>query len=353
MSRRLAILANNGDLGGGEVMLLAIAEAARAEGYEVSVVAPGVPGTVIGAAEDRRFPVVAIHGESRPAYLRYLRRWARQSSADLLWCNGLVPALATAGLGHRVVHLHIEPEGPYRLLAPIARFRSIRTLVPSESMAKRIPGASILTNWTLDAPTFQPRTPHRTPPTIGFLGRLSPDKGLPTLAESARQLACGPLPNLHFLVAGEARFVKPRAAAAIEEALLSLGPMVDQRGWMSRADFFAGIDLAVFPSVWQEPFGLVVAEAMAAGCPFVISDAGALPEVAGPDHRFVSPAGDAEALAFTIETALADYSAEDLARARRRWATLFSPQAGRARLSALLAELLGPSADSKLSDPMG
>jgi glycosyltransferase involved in cell wall biosynthesis len=55
------------------------------------------------------------------------------------------------------------------------------------------------------------------------------------------------------------------------------------------------VDLAVFPSVAPEAFGLVAAEAMSIGCPYVISDAGALPEVAG-DHPYVAAAGDAEAL---------------------------------------------------------
>ncbi len=78
----------------------------------------------------------------------------------------------------------------------------------------------------------------------------------------------------------------------------------------------------VFPSVWAEPFGLVVAEAMAAGVPFVISDAGALPEVAGPDHPWVARAGDAADLARVIGDALAATPDEVRAvtdRARRRW----------------------------------
>ena len=49
---------------------------------------------------------------------------------------------------------------------------------------------------------------------------------------------------------------------------------------MTPAAFFAEVDLAVFPSRVAESFGLVAAEAMAAGTPYVVSDAGALPEVA-------------------------------------------------------------------------
>ena len=98
----------------------------------------------------------------------------------------------------------------------------------------------------------------------------------------------------------------------------------------------------MFPSVWAEPFGLVVAEAMAAGVPFVISDAGALPEVAGPDHPWVARAGDAGDLARVIAQALAatpQQTSDVTDRARRRWEDEYSPAAGRERVRRLLEDL--------------
>jgi glycosyltransferase involved in cell wall biosynthesis len=102
------------------------------------------------------------------------------------------------------------------------------------------------------------------------------------------------------------------------------------------------VRVVVFPSVWAEPFGLVVAEAMAAGVPFVISDAGALPEVAGPDHPWIARSGDADDLARVIESVLAGTPEEVRAvtdRARRRWEEQYSPGAGRQRVQRLLEEL--------------
>ena len=81
---------------------------------------------------------------------------------------------------------------------------------------------------------------------------------------------------------------------------------------------------------------------MSAGVPFVVSDAGALPEVAGSAHPWVTPHGDAAALADTIEAVLATPSEEVegvIASARQRWETHFSPAAGRARLAVLLRDL--------------
>ena len=51
------IASNQGSMGGGEVMMLAIAEAARELGREVTVVAPQTPGVWCGAtACDRLSP---------------------------------------------------------------------------------------------------------------------------------------------------------------------------------------------------------------------------------------------------------------------------------------------------------
>ena len=53
------------------------------------------------------------------------------------------------------------------------------------------------------------------------------------------------------------------------------------------------------PSLWHETFGLVVAEALSCGTPVIVSDLGALAEVAGPGGLAV-PAGDVQALRSAI-----------------------------------------------------
>ena len=49
------------------------------------------------------------------------------------------------------------------------------------------------------------------------------------------------------------------------------------------ADYFALTRLLVVPSVWQEPFGRVAAEAMINAIPALVSDRGSLPQVVGGD----------------------------------------------------------------------
>lgn len=50
------------------------------------------------------------------------------------------------------------------------------------------------------------------------------------------------------------------------------------------ADYFALTRVLVVPSVWDEPFGRVAAEAMINGVPAIVSDRGSLPHVVGGDE---------------------------------------------------------------------
>jgi glycosyltransferase involved in cell wall biosynthesis len=49
------------------------------------------------------------------------------------------------------------------------------------------------------------------------------------------------------------------------------------------ADYFALTRILLVPSVWNEPFGRVAAEAMINSIPAIVSDSGSLPDVVGGD----------------------------------------------------------------------
>lgn len=358
---RIAFATNNGDIGGGEVMLFALARAARDLGVTVTVVGPTEPGAVVERAHAEGFDSVALEAADRLNYLKRLRAWDATERAGLLWCNGLVPAVATAGHRARVVHLHQLPTLPHRVAARLAGLGARVSLVPSDYLRRSLPGARVLPNWTAPLPPALPRgrasdtdtaepaaEPAAQPVTLGFLGRQSSDKGVPVLAAALAELDRRRPGGYRLVLAGAPRFVSDADQRAVAAALVPVDHLVDRVGWIAPADFFAAVDLAVFPSVRGESFGLVAAEAMSAPCPFVISDAGALPEVAGPDHPWIARAGDAASLADTIERALAEAQPEHLAAARHRWQEEFSPDAGRRRLAALLAELAEPKAPRRM-----
>jgi phosphatidyl-myo-inositol alpha-mannosyltransferase len=337
----VVLAANNGEIGGGEVMLLSIAEALRTLGLDVQVVAPrGGRDGVAEAARAAGFPATSL-SSGRRQYVGELRAWRATNAAGILWCNGLVPAFATAGLGHRVVHLHQEPVGVNAMAARVARRGALATLVPSESMARSVPGSRVLWNWVAPVASRPPR-PRAWERRLGFLGRHSVDKGLVTLAAGLAELDRAEPGRYHLLLAGEGRFAPPEDTAPIRKAMQPVEHLVERPGWISRDDFFSSIDVAVFPSQWAEPFGLVVAEAMSSRTPFVISDAGALAEVAGPGHPWVARKGDAVALARAVQLVFdagPDRMVEVLDRAHARWEEHFSPPAGLARVSALVDDL--------------
>jgi glycosyltransferase involved in cell wall biosynthesis len=345
----IAIAANRGDVGGGEIMLVNLALAMCDLGHEVTVLVPEQPDELARLAESNGLTVTRLAGRGRAGYARALRRWhgdQRRVGRALLWCNGLLPAAATALRPDRVVHLHQLPTGSTRrVFSALALRRAIGVVVPSEHMRARLGrGVHVLPNWTQGR--LEPREPVARDPDarvrIGYLGRVGRTKGVDVLGEACALLP----PDLHdrvdLLVAGDDRFMPPEDRHAVDAALAGSGVPVTRLGWRSREEFFATTDLAVFPSVWAEPFGLVVAEAMESRCPVVVSDAGALPEVVGPDHPWIARRRDARALAETIALAArALPAADETARMRARWEERFSPAAGMRNLSALLRTLLG------------
>ncbi|MBE7558577.1 glycosyltransferase family 4 protein [bacterium] len=92
------------------------------------------------------------------------------------------------------------------------------------------------------------------------------------------------------------------------------------------ASLYAGVDLVVAASLWEEPFGIAAVEAMAAGRPVVASNLGGLSEiVADGETGALVPAGDAIALADAIAVYAADRAllAEHGLCARQRATGLF------------------------------
>lgn len=353
---RIVIAATHGDLGGGEVMLLHVAQALQGLGLTVLVLAPAEPGDLLRAARERGVPTLPVPGRGRRGYATALLRWRLRHPRVPLWCNGLLPALATAGIGPRVVHLHQLPRGGQRRLLPLATAGARRVLVPSAFMASRVPGTEVLENWTEELPerSAAAPAPPEDPVRVGFLGRLTRDKGVHVLARALQLLPTVGERPVHLVLAGEARFGDAEDARVLAASLAPITERTERLGWVERRTFFDRVDLAVFPSVVEESFGLVVAEAMAAGVPFVTSDAGALPEIAGGTRACSARRDDPEDLARVLALALAGpYPVAAVRAARARWERCYSPAAGRERLHRLLRELDAPRARPGTLAPSG
>ncbi|WP_062946594.1 glycosyltransferase family 4 protein [Brachybacterium sp. sponge] len=350
----IAIATNNGDMGGGEVMLINIATALRSMDIDVTVLAPTTPGELLEEARSRGFHVVPLKASTRLGYMRALAAWRMRNCTVPLWCNGLVPTVATTAMGPRIAHLHILPTGVKAVAARIGRLGAARVLVPSHFMASRVSGTRVLENWTEDIAFLGKESRPEEPLRVGFLGRLTKDKGVHVLARAMVEVIARAEREVRLVLAGENRFGDSADDREIQAALEPLTGSVDHLGWVHREAFFDQVDLAVFPSVWEEPFGLVAAETMARGVPFVISDAGALPEVTGPDHPWVARRGDDAALAETIMTLIGELDVDGVRRdARRRWEECFSPEAGAGRVAELLLGLVQNAGTRNAGDRSG
>jgi glycosyltransferase involved in cell wall biosynthesis len=168
------------------------------------------------------------------------------------------------------------------------------------------------------------RLPREESDYLLYFGRLDwIQKGLDTLFDAVARLAAR-RPGVKLKVAGRGKDLD-RAKAYVEA--LGLRGNVEFLGAVSdeeRERLFAGARVLLMPSRF-EGFGMVAAEAMAAGVPIVAAAGGALPEVvAPPEGGRIVPTDDAQALAAAVARLL-DEPAERLAlsRSARRSAERF------------------------------
>ena len=114
---------------------------------------------------------------------------------------------------------------------------------------------------------------------IAFLytGRLCPEKGALELAEAFRQLD---LPNAKLVLVGSAWFdasVEDEYQCKIRSAIEPVKDRVIFTGYVQYSEipkYYALADVAVMPSIWDEPGSLTLLEAQASGLPLISTRAG-------------------------------------------------------------------------------
>ena len=151
-----------------------------------------------------------------------------------------------------------------------------------------------------------------SPPAIGYLARMSRDKGLDLLVEAfvvlARDLG-DPTTRLH--IAGAATAGDEPFIAQMKERVAQAG-LADRVEWspnVSREQkiaFLRGLTLFSVPTAYPEAFGLYVVEAMACGVPVVQPAAAAFPEIVAATGGGVCVPREAAALARAWRDLLAD-----------------------------------------------
>jgi glycosyltransferase involved in cell wall biosynthesis len=143
-----------------------------------------------------------------------------------------------------------------------------------------------------------------TPFTVGYAGRLVPEKGIDDLLAAIGRLDA----PVRLLVAGGGPLL-PRVEAASRDGVEV--EVLSGLAYESMGEVLDRMDVLVLPSrttpTWAEQFGRVLVEAMSRGVPVVGSDSGEIPwviEVTGGGIAF--PEGDVERMAAAIASLRGD-----------------------------------------------
>ena len=154
-----------------------------------------------------------------------------------------------------------------------------KSLIPSSiSNQTRAPSSQI--GWTPGKLDYEERGV-QSPVTVGLLGEISPHKGHDDALEAFRHLG----PHYQLLIGGRGKlsYIKSLERRAV-------GLPIKFLGFVKPADFLKKVDMLIVPS-WEEPFGIVILEAMAAGVNVIATAAGGPPEILenGKSGLLVSP----------------------------------------------------------------
>lgn len=153
---------------------------------------------------------------------------------------------------------------------------------------------------------FRPEERQPRPPTIGFVGRFTRDKGISDLLGAFRKLR-GTIPDLRLLLVGD--FEDGDPLNEVDRATVETDPAIERPGFVAdAAPFYARMDVLALPSL-REGLPQVVLEAAACGVPTVgVQATGTVDAVIDGETGMLIPPRDPQALAWALERLLTDAS---------------------------------------------
>jgi glycosyltransferase involved in cell wall biosynthesis len=194
----------------------------------------------------------------------------------------------------------------------------------------------------LDPPAEADPWADRTGPVVGFVGRLEPRKGVHDLLAAVPAIRAGADPEPAVVLVGDDPYaLSPEYTRTVLEQAARLG--VEHHPWVLNAPgLMRHMDVLVLPS-YAEPFGTVLAEAMAVGTPVVATAVDGLTEVVddGVTGRLVPP-GDPARLAAAVLEVLGRRSA--MSSAARERAARWGSEAYVERIDTMLRGRIGTRA---------
>ncbi len=299
-----------------------LAEALIDDGHEVSVISPAdddtpLPPYVVGAG--RAVPVPYNGSVARLSFgfvsASRVRRWVKEGGFDLLHVHepgipslSLLACWVASGPIVATVHTAIPRSRVLVVTYPVLRTalekisgRIAVSEAARTTLVEHIGGDAVVIPNGVATRRYRKAEPlpgwPGTGGSIGFLGRMDePRKGLPVLLKAFETLGAQ-RPGLRLLIAGrtgDPEEVLNRVPAALRDRVVLVGQVSED----DKIRVLHSVDVFCSPNTGGESFGIVTAEAMAAGVPIVASDIDAFRQVLrGGAAGELFTAGDAAELA--------------------------------------------------------
>lgn len=285
-------------IGGIETVSMTLAHEFTAAGHEVKV------ATITPDPDGKSYPFEVVR---QPAFSQLLdcTRWC-----DVFFQNNISLPMAAPLLFVRrpwfVTHQTWIPQpsglGGINHRAKRVMLRFAHSISISRAVAESMPAPSVVIPNPYDASVFYVRDDIPRTGDLVAVGRLVSDKGFDLLIDALALLAKDDTrPALTIVGDGPEREPLERQAQQ-----LGLAGQVTLTGAKSGAVLAEELNrhrIAVVPSRWKEPFGIVALELAACGCVLVGSRDGGLADAIGP-CGVTFPNGDASALARELSTLL-------------------------------------------------
>lgn len=118
---------------------------------------------------------------------------------------------------------------------------------------------------------------------VVYSGRINPEKGVKELIQAFTQLK--DYPNIKLLIIGGSFFGNTKGTdtfiSSLQEESKAIANSIVFTGFIPYEQipsYLAMCDVAVIPSLWEDPFPTSVLEAMASGLPIIATNSGGIPE---------------------------------------------------------------------------